>query len=93
MGPPDTAAVRERVTGPLVSGQGGRDIRGERRWRRTRGQLRHTVPEGLQQGGHRVGLRQEAVHTARQAPRPDTVPDREVLAVDFRLRRPCHAGR
>lgn len=86
------APVRQRAAVP-VPGQGGRDFRRQRRWRCTRRQLRHPVPEGLQQDRHGIGLRQEAVHTAGQAPRPDIVPDREVFADHFRLRYTRHAGR
>lgn len=86
------AAVRQPAGVP-VPGQGGRDIRRQRRWRCARRQLRHTVPEGLQPGGHGIGLRQETVHTAGQAPRPNPVPDREVFADHVRLRHTRHARR
>lgn len=85
--------VRRCAAGVPLPGQGERDIRGERGRRRARRQLRHTVPAGLQPDRHRVGLRQEAVHSARQTPRPDTVPDREVFAHHVRLRHTRHAGR
>jgi len=68
------AHVRQRAAVP-VPGQGGRDFRRQRRRRRARRQLWYTVPERLQPGRHRIGLRQEAVHTAGQASRPDPVPD------------------
>jgi len=68
------APMRQRAAVP-VPGQGGCDFRRQRRWRCTRRQLRYPVPERLQQDRHGIGLRQEAVHTASQAPRPDIVPD------------------
>lgn len=78
------APVRQRAAVP-VPGQGGRDFRRQRRRRRARRQLRHTVPEGLQPDRHGIGLRQEAVHTAGQAARPDPVPDGEVFSNLIRL--------
>jgi len=78
------APVRQRAAVP-VPGQGGRDFRRQRRWGRTRRQLRHSIPKGLQPGRHGIGLWQEAVHTAGQTARSDLVPDREVFANHIRL--------